>query len=49
VPFFLEELVKSLRETGTIERQEDQWRLTAKGTGMPVPNRVKIFVTSVRK
>lgn len=41
VPFFLEELVKSLRETGTIERQEEHWRLAARGTVMPVPDTVE--------
>jgi DNA-binding CsgD family transcriptional regulator len=41
VPFFLEELVKSLLETRSIERQEDQWRLTAKASVMPVPDTVE--------
>src|SRR2546430_17250359 len=44
VPFFLEELAKALRETGAIEQQEDHWRLTAKGTGMPVPDTVEEVV-----
>ena len=41
VPFFLEELVKALQETGTIAQYEGQWRLTAQATGMPVPNTVE--------
>src|SRR5262249_40632001 len=41
VPFFLEELVKVLQETGAIEQHEGQWRLTAQATGMPVPNTVE--------
>jgi predicted ATPase len=41
VPFFLEELVKALQETGAIEQHEGQWRLTAQATGMPVPNTVE--------
>jgi DNA-binding CsgD family transcriptional regulator len=41
VPFFLEELVKALQETGAIEQHEGQWRLTAQPTGMPVPNTVE--------
>jgi len=40
VPFFLEELVKSLRETGAIERHEDQWRLTVGETAVQVPETV---------
>jgi class 3 adenylate cyclase/DNA-binding CsgD family transcriptional regulator len=41
VPFFLEELVKALQETGAIAQYEGQWRLTAQPTGMPVPNTVE--------
>ena len=41
VPFFLEELVKALQETGAIAQHEGQWRLTAQATGMPVPNTVE--------
>jgi class 3 adenylate cyclase/DNA-binding CsgD family transcriptional regulator len=41
VPFFLEELVKALQETGAIEQVEGQWRLTARATGMPVPDTVE--------
>jgi DNA-binding CsgD family transcriptional regulator len=37
----VEELVKSWRETGAIEQQEEQWRLTAKVTAMPVPDTVE--------
>jgi DNA-binding CsgD family transcriptional regulator/tetratricopeptide (TPR) repeat protein len=41
VPFFLEELVKVLQETGAIAQHEGQWRLTAQATGLPVPNTVE--------
>ena len=41
VPFFLEELVKALQETGAIEQHDGQWRLTAQATGMPVPDSVE--------
>jgi hypothetical protein len=41
VPFFLEELVKVLQETGAIEQHEGQWRLTAQAKGLPVPNTVE--------
>jgi predicted ATPase len=41
VPFFLEELVQTLRETGAIAQQEGQWRLTTQATGMPVPDTVE--------
>jgi class 3 adenylate cyclase/DNA-binding CsgD family transcriptional regulator len=41
VPFFLEELVKALQETAAIAQHEDQWRLTAQATGMPVPDTVE--------
>jgi len=41
VPFFLEELVKALQETGAIAQHEGQWRLTAQATSMPVPNTVE--------
>jgi DNA-binding CsgD family transcriptional regulator len=40
VPFFVEELVKSLRETGAIECHEDQWRLTVGETAVQVPETV---------
>src|SRR5712691_2096241 len=41
VPFFLEELVKALQETGAIAQHKGQWRLTAQATSMPVPNTVE--------
>ena len=34
VPFFLEELVQTLLETGAIEQHEGQWRLTAQATAL---------------
>src|SRR5215468_6712221 len=41
VPFFIEELVTSLRETGAIALQSGQWRLTARGPTVPVPDTVE--------
>jgi DNA-binding CsgD family transcriptional regulator len=41
VLFFLEELVKALQETSAIGQVEGQWRLTARATGMPVPDTVE--------
>ena len=41
VPFFIEELVTSLRETGAIALQDGQWRLTARGPTVPVPDTVE--------
>ena len=41
VPFFLEELVTALRETGTMALDENQWRLTAPATAVPVPDTVE--------
>jgi DNA-binding CsgD family transcriptional regulator len=41
VPFFLEELVQTLQETGAIEPHEGQWRLTAQATALPVPDTVE--------
>ena len=41
VPFFLEELVQALQETGAIEQHEGQWRLTAQATALPVPDTVE--------
>jgi predicted ATPase/class 3 adenylate cyclase/DNA-binding CsgD family transcriptional regulator len=41
VPFFLEELVKALQETGSIEQHEGQWRLTAQATDTPVSDSVE--------
>jgi class 3 adenylate cyclase/DNA-binding CsgD family transcriptional regulator len=40
VPFFLEELVHSLRETGAIELHEEAWRLAARDTALQVPDTV---------
>jgi class 3 adenylate cyclase/DNA-binding CsgD family transcriptional regulator len=41
VPFFIEELVTSLREMGAIALQDGQWRLTAMGPTVPVPDTVE--------
>ena len=41
VPFFIEELVTSLRETGAIALQDGQWRLTARALAVPVPDTVE--------
>jgi predicted ATPase/class 3 adenylate cyclase/DNA-binding CsgD family transcriptional regulator len=41
VPFFLEELVTALRETGAIALQDSQWRLTARAPTMPLPDTVE--------
>jgi class 3 adenylate cyclase len=41
VPFFLEELVKALQETGSIEQHDGQWRLTTQATDTPVPDSVE--------
>jgi predicted ATPase len=41
VPFFIEELVTSLRETGAIALQDGQWRLTARAPAVPVPDTVE--------
>lgn len=41
VPFFIEELVTALRETGAIALQDDQWRLTARAPTVPVPDTVE--------
>jgi class 3 adenylate cyclase/DNA-binding winged helix-turn-helix (wHTH) protein/tetratricopeptide (TPR) repeat protein len=41
VPFFLEELVHALRETGAIETQEDQWRFAAAASATQVPATVQ--------
>jgi tetratricopeptide (TPR) repeat protein len=37
VPFFLEELVRSLRETGAMALHEGQWTLTPAATALQVP------------
>jgi hypothetical protein len=41
VPFFIEELVTSLRETGAIALHDGQWRLTSRGPAVPVPDTVE--------
>ena len=41
MPFFLEELVHALQETGAIELHDGQWRLTPGSTGVSVPNTVE--------
>jgi predicted ATPase len=41
LPFFLEELVKALQETGAIAQVEGRWRLTSQATGMLVPDTVE--------
>jgi tetratricopeptide (TPR) repeat protein len=46
VPFFIEELVQSLRETGAVERHDGQWRLTAGATAVPVPDTVEEVLTA---
>jgi DNA-binding CsgD family transcriptional regulator len=46
VPFFLEELVKSLRETGAIEEHADQWRLKPGDIAIPVPDTVEEVLTA---
>ena len=46
VPFFLEELVTALRETGAMTLYEDQWRLTASATAVPVPGTVEEVLMS---
>ena len=37
VPFFLEELVRSLRETHAIDWRDEQWRLTAQDASWQIP------------
>ncbi|MBI3800503.1 MAG: AAA family ATPase, partial [Deltaproteobacteria bacterium] len=46
VPFFIEELVRSLRETNAVELHDSQWRLTASATPMPVPDTVEEVLTA---
>jgi predicted ATPase/DNA-binding CsgD family transcriptional regulator len=41
VPFFLEELVKSLQETDVITLRQGQWRLKAEATTLQVPDSVE--------
>jgi class 3 adenylate cyclase/DNA-binding NarL/FixJ family response regulator len=41
VPFFLEELVQSLQETGAIERHDGRWRLKSEATALPIPDSVE--------
>jgi predicted ATPase len=40
VPFFLEELVRSLRETRAIAWRDDQWQLTVQDTSWQIPTTV---------
>src|SRR5262245_16512360 len=46
VPFFIEELVQSLRETRAIELHDGQWRLTASATAVPLPDTVEEVLTA---
>jgi predicted ATPase len=46
VPFFVEELVKSLRVTGAIECYEDHWRLTVGERAVQVPETVDEMLMS---
>jgi class 3 adenylate cyclase len=46
VPFFIEELVQSLRETNAIEIHEGQWRLAAGAADVPVPDTVEEVLTA---
>jgi class 3 adenylate cyclase/tetratricopeptide (TPR) repeat protein len=46
VPFFLEELVHSLRETGAIERQDGQWVLRSDADSLQVPATVHDVLTA---
>ena len=41
VPFFLEELVQSLQETGAIERHDGRWRLKSGAAALPIPDSVE--------
>ena len=41
VPFFLEELVKSLQETGLMALHQGQWQLKAEATSLQVPDTVE--------
>jgi class 3 adenylate cyclase/tetratricopeptide (TPR) repeat protein len=46
VPFFIEELVQSLREMNAIELHDGQWRLAAGAAAIPVPDTVEEVVTA---
>jgi class 3 adenylate cyclase/tetratricopeptide (TPR) repeat protein len=46
VPFFIEELVKSLVETSTIELHDSQWTLKAAAGELQVPNTVEELLTA---
>jgi tetratricopeptide (TPR) repeat protein len=46
VPFFIEELVQSLRETNAIELHDGQWRLAAGAAAVPVPDTVEEVLTA---
>jgi len=41
VPFFLEELVQSLQETGAIERHDGRWRLKSGAAALQIPDSVE--------
>jgi predicted ATPase len=42
VPFFIEELVQSLREAGAIVCQDGQWTLTAEASVLKVPDTIQM-------
>jgi tetratricopeptide (TPR) repeat protein len=46
VPFFLEELVHSLRETGAVENREGSWALKGSPGSVPVPATVHDVLTA---
>src|SRR5439155_1646270 len=46
VPFFIEELVQSLRETAAIELHDGQWRITTSAAAVPVPDTVEEVLTA---
>jgi predicted ATPase len=46
VPFFIEELVKSLRETGAIEQRDWKWMLTRAAADLSVPDTVEELLTA---
>jgi class 3 adenylate cyclase/tetratricopeptide (TPR) repeat protein len=46
VPFFIEELVQSLRETNAIELRDGQWRLATGAAAVPVPDTVEEVLTA---
>ena len=44
VPFFLEELVQSLQETGAIEHHEGRWRLKSGAAALLIRTRSKKYL-----